>query len=73
MEKISLSEYKKYYFDTEKCIPGEHHFVAVYLLNKFKKIPDYLNPDGMKGKCGDIVFENKNKNIEKQLKIPQNI
>ena len=37
MEKISLSEYKKYYFDTEKCIPGEHHFVAVYLLNKFKK------------------------------------
>lgn len=69
MEKISLSEYKKFYFDTEKCIPGEHHFVAVYLLNKFKKIPDYLNPDGMKGKCGDIVFENKNNNIEKQLSI----
>ena len=67
MEKISLSEYKKFYFDTEKCIPGEHHFVAVYLLNKFKKIPDYLNPDGMKGKCGDIVFESKNS--KKQLSI----
>jgi len=69
MEKISLSEYKKYYFDTEKCIPGEHHFVAVYLLNKFNKITDYLNPDGMKGKCGDIVFESKNTNSKKQLSI----
>ena len=71
MEKISLSDYKKTYFDTKKCIPGEHHFVAVYLLNKFNKIPDYLNPDGMKGKCGDIVFESKNskKQISIEVKI----
>ncbi len=58
MNKITLSRYRKLYFDPKKCIPGEHHFVAVYLLNKFKRIPDYLNPDGTKGVCGDIVFEN---------------
>ncbi len=69
MEKITLSKYKELYFDKKECIPGEHHFVAVYLLNKFNKIPDYLNPDGMKGKCGDIVFESKNKNSAKQLSV----
>ena len=57
MKKISLLKYKELYFDKKKCIPGEHHFVAVYLLPKFNKIPDFLNPDGTKGKCGDIVFE----------------
>ena len=58
MNKITLSKYKKLYFDPKKCIPGEHHFVAVYLLSKFHRIPDYVNPDGTKGVCGDIVFEN---------------
>ncbi|MBR4248199.1 MAG: hypothetical protein IKQ13_14565 [Treponema sp.] len=69
MKEISLSEYKKLYFDTKKCIPGEHHFVAVYLLSKFNRIPDYLNPDGMKDKCGDIVFENKTKQFSIEVKI----
>lgn len=70
MKKISLSEYKKYYFDTEKCIPGEHHFVAVYLLNKFNKIPDYLNPDGMKGSLsGDIGFKKENKSFSIEVKL----
>ena len=58
MKNLTLSEYKKRYFDPKKCIPGEHHFVAVYLLSKFRRIPDYVNPDGTKGVCGDIVFEN---------------
>lgn len=59
MKNLSISEYKRFYFDTSKKIPGEHHFVAVYLLNKFNRIPDYLNPDGTKGICGDIVFTDK--------------
>ncbi|MBO7612397.1 MAG: hypothetical protein J6S81_01065, partial [Treponema sp.] len=69
MKEISLSEYNKLYFDTKECIPGEHHFVAVYLLSKFNRIPDYLNPDGMKDKCGDIVFENKTKQFSIEVKI----
>jgi hypothetical protein len=40
--------------------PGEHHFVAVYLLPKVMKIydcvPDYVNPDGTKKIIGDIVY-----------------
>jgi hypothetical protein len=40
--------------------PGEHHFVAVYLLPKVMKIydcvPDFVNPDGTKKIIGDIVY-----------------
>ena len=40
--------------------PGEHHFVAAYLLPKLFEInsivPDYINPDGTKGITGDIVY-----------------
>ena len=67
MEKISLLKYKDLYFDKKKCIPGEHHFVAVYLLPKFNKIPDFLNPDGTKGKCGDIVFEKDTQHYHEHL------
>ncbi|GEM_PF-4296981 len=68
MNKITLSKYKKLYFDPKKCIPGEHHFVAVYLLSKIKEIPDYVNPDGMKGSLqGDIGFGNNTFSIEVKL------
>ena len=44
----------------EKVAPGEHHFVAVYLLPKLYSIngtiPDYVNPDGTKRILGDIVY-----------------
>lgn len=40
--------------------PGEHHFVATYLMPKLfeinKLVPDYINPDGTKGITGDIVY-----------------
>ncbi len=61
MKEIGIREYADKYFNQD-CFPGEHHFVAVYLLGKFKKIPDYINPDGTKGVCGDIVFGRKNSN-----------
>jgi hypothetical protein len=41
-------------------MPGEHHFVAVYLLPKllrfYPEVPDYVNPDGTKKIIGDIVY-----------------
>ena len=40
--------------------PGEHHFVATYLVPKLfsinQTVPDYINPDGTKQKIGDIVY-----------------
>lgn len=40
--------------------PGEHHFVATYLLPRVveicNRVPNYVNPDGTKGITGDIVF-----------------
>jgi hypothetical protein len=40
--------------------PGEHHFVAAYLLPRLfvinQIVPDYINPDGTKGITGDIVY-----------------
>ncbi|MBU1863913.1 MAG: hypothetical protein KKH94_09645 [Candidatus Omnitrophica bacterium] len=40
--------------------PGEHHFVATYLLPRLFEInqlvPDYINPDGTKAIIGDIVY-----------------
>ncbi len=70
MEPISIQDYVKDYFNGDS-IPGEHHFVAVYLLSKFDKIPDYLNPDGMKDICGDIVFKSKEnkKSLSIEVKI----
>ena len=42
--------------------PGEHHFVAVYLLPRLfninQLVPDYINPDGTKEITGDIVYFN---------------
>ena len=41
-------------------LPGEHHFVAAYLLPKLYQlngvVPDYVNPDGTKGLIGDVVY-----------------
>jgi hypothetical protein len=40
--------------------PGEHHFVATYLLPRLftiqRSTPDYVNPDGMKNQIGDIIY-----------------
>lgn len=41
--------------------PGEHHFVATYLLPRLNRItrrtPYYVNPDGMKGVIGDVIYQ----------------
>ncbi len=40
--------------------PGEHHFVSIYLVPRLFKIntrvPDYINPDGMKKIIGDVAY-----------------
>ena len=60
----SYSEYIRRYIDrrttTSPPCPGEHHFVATYLLPKLYElntvVPDYVNPDGTKSVIGDIVY-----------------
>ena len=53
--------------------PGEHHFCSIYLLNKFYRLPDYINPDGTKGITGDIVFyQRKGPTISAQKTTIQN-
>lgn len=41
-------------------IPGEHHFVSVYLIPKIHAItglvPEYVNPDGTKNITGDLIY-----------------
>jgi hypothetical protein len=44
-------------------VPGEHHFVSVYLLPRlsrfpFLPVPHYVNPDGQKFVTGDVVYYN---------------
>ena len=40
--------------------PGEHHFVAVYLVPKLYHlngiVPDYVNPEGAKALVGDVIY-----------------
>lgn len=41
--------------------PGEHHFVALYLIPRLIRIPslglpDFVNPDGTKKQRGDIIY-----------------
>jgi hypothetical protein len=54
-EEMSILWYRGRFYNFFAS-PGEHHFCSVYLLNKFNRIPDYINPDGTKGVAGDIVF-----------------
>jgi len=54
--------------------PGEHHFVAAYLVPKLfginQLVPDYINPDGTKGIMGDIVyFKNGNHHLGIEVKF----
>jgi hypothetical protein len=54
--------------------PGEHHFVAAYLLPRLFNInglvPDYINPDGTKKITGDIVyFKNGNHHLGIEVKF----
>jgi len=41
-------------------LPGEHHFVAAYLVPRlftvYDVVPDYINPDGTKSVTGDVVY-----------------
>lgn len=60
----TYSEYVRRYIRRESKAsppsPGEHHFVATYLLPKLYeingRIPDYVNPDGTKAIIGDVVY-----------------
>ncbi|MCK5148317.1 hypothetical protein KAR48_16285 [bacterium] len=44
----------------DKPCPGEHHFVSSYLVPRLfalnQRVPDYINPDGMKGIIGDVAY-----------------
>jgi|WetSurMetagenome_2_1015567.scaffolds.fasta_scaffold111283_1 hypothetical protein len=46
----------------QRPCPGEHHFVSSYLIPRLyalnQRVPDYINPDGMKGIIGDVVYYN---------------
>jgi hypothetical protein len=60
----------------DRPIPGEHHFVATYLVPTLyslnKAVPDYVNPDGTKGIFGDVVYFRDNKHhfgIEVKLDV----
>ncbi len=65
--KIVVETYSDYIEKYLLCehTPGEHHFVAAYLLPRVLKIcgvmPDYINPDGMKSVIGDITWFRGNK------------
>jgi hypothetical protein len=54
--------------------PGEHHFVAAYLVPKLyevtSKVPRYINPDGMKPSIpGDIVYYDKDEPFGIEVKL----
>ena len=56
-EELSIQCYRGRFLNSfTNPTPGEHHFCSIYLLNKFYRFPDYINPDGTKGVAGDIVF-----------------
>lgn len=60
----TYSEYIKRYIHrrtkSSPPSPGEHHFVATYLVPKLyginSVVPDYINPDGTKAIIGDVVY-----------------
>ena len=56
-EELSISCYRGRFLNPIfSTVPGEHHFCSIYLLNKFHRFPDYINPDGTKNVSGDIIF-----------------
>lgn len=59
----TFSEYIREYIHgvRGRHIPGEHHFVSVYLVPRLVAleglgVPCYVNPDGMKAIPGDVVY-----------------
>lgn len=62
----TYSEYIRNYIRNPRLekVPGEHHFVAAYLVPRlFKitgKVPDQINPDGSKSLVGDILYQDLN-------------
>lgn len=63
----TLKEYNEFIYKLDSK-PGEHHFVATYLVPKIYcltgKIPDYINPDGTKNIPGDIIYQKEEIRIE---------
>ncbi len=56
-EELTIQCYRgRFHTALTSPTPGEHHFCSIYLLNKFNRLPDYINPDGTKCITGDIVF-----------------
>lgn len=56
-EELTIQCYRgRFHSALTSPTPGEHHFCSIYLLNKFNRLPDYINPDGTKCVTGDIVF-----------------
>lgn len=62
----TYSEYIRDYISNPRLekVPGEHHFVAAYLVPRLFKItgnvPDQINPDGSKSLVGDILYQDLN-------------
>lgn len=54
----TFSEYIQNYIG--KPCPGEHHFVCAYLVPRLfqlsNRVPDNINPDGMKKAVGDVFY-----------------
>lgn len=67
----TYSQYINDYLSADKLqgnpTPGEHHFVATYLVpllfSVVSKVPAYVNPDGMKDVKGDIVYYSNNAHV----------
>ena len=69
----TYSDYIEKYIINAEPVPGEHHFVALYLIpllyKLFKCVPDYANPDGTKGIPGDVVFNSFKRNLKIEVKF----
>lgn len=56
-----IQNHFKNYLNKKEELPGEHHFVSLYLLSHILKIVPfedikYINPDGVKSKDGDLIY-----------------
>ena len=70
--KNYIKQYIIKYIEEKRTVPGEHHFVSIYLAPKIYKlkqyIPKYINPDGMKGIIGDLIYDENDISIEIKYK-----
>ncbi|GMO50588.1 MAG: hypothetical protein Ta2B_30960 [Termitinemataceae bacterium] len=63
-----INRFIKGYTTKNIPVPGEHHFVSVFLMTRIFNLtgfyPQYINPDGMKNLLGDLIYEENNVSIE---------